>query len=68
MSATTARADTTTCTSCGAPIVFFTTATGRLMPVDAETVAVDDKHLDVTRHRSHFATCPNAATHRKVKR
>lgn len=43
------------CNSCGADIVWIVTAAGKRMPVDART------------HESHFATCPNAAHHRKPR-
>ncbi len=55
------------CKSCLARIVWFKTATGKNMPVDAETVEADDEELDLSRHVSHFATCPNANTHRRSR-
>jgi hypothetical protein len=57
------------CSSCGAHVVWFRTANGRRMPVDeASTLPTDAEHqLDLKRHVSHFATCPNAATHRHRK-
>jgi hypothetical protein len=59
----------TTCRSCSAAIVWFRTASGKRMPVDeATTLPTDAEHqLDLKRHVSHFATCPNAATHRHRK-
>lgn len=57
----------TTCSSCGASIVFLRTATGKSNPVNADTVRAGDDMLDVTRHVSHFATCPNSATHRNPR-
>lgn len=55
------------CSSCGKPIVWFRTKAGKRMPVDAETTQPNDAEhqLDLARHRSHFATCPNADRHRK---
>jgi len=64
-----------TCKSCGQPIVWVTMLdTGKAMPIDKTTIekrvvldgpwsrgAVRDTGL------SHFATCPNAAEHRKPK-
>jgi hypothetical protein len=44
------------CRSCGAAVVWIVTPAGKRMPVDVST------------HVSHFATCPNAAQHRKVQR
>jgi hypothetical protein len=55
----------TRCRSCNARIVWFTTESGRNMPVDADTVEADDDELDLSRHISHFATCPNANQHRR---
>lgn len=43
------------CRSCGAEIEWKKTAAGKLMPVDKDT------------GESHFATCPNAASHRKPR-
>jgi hypothetical protein len=58
---------TVPCSSCGAPIVWFRTKAGKRMPVDeASTQSTDAEHqLDLSRHRSHFATCPNADQHRR---
>ena len=55
------------CRSCNAPIIWFKTAEGRNMPVDADTVEAGDTEMDLTRHKSHFATCPNADKHRKPR-
>lgn len=55
------------CSSCGALIIWFTTANKKQMPVDAATVLAIDDHLDLKRHISHFATCKNAAQHRKPR-
>ena len=57
----------TRCRSCHARIIWFTTAAGKNMPVDADTVEADDTDLDLSRHSSHFATCPNADKHRKSR-
>lgn len=58
------------CGSCRALIVWFKTPQGRKMPVDEETVRPTDgeNDLDLSRHRSHFATCPDANKHRKPRR
>lgn len=53
------------CRSCQASIVWMKTARGANMPVDADSVDEGDDLFDHTRHVSHFATCPNAAQHRK---
>lgn len=79
---------TTTCRSCGAPIRWERTSSGKRIPLDAdparggnvdvvwiggERVAVvlgpaDAAAAEVDGHvlyRAHFATCPDAATHRR---
>jgi hypothetical protein len=55
------------CRSCNAKIIWFITERGNNMPVDADTVEADDIELDLERHKSHFATCPNADKHRKKR-
>jgi hypothetical protein len=57
----------TRCGSCNAWIVWFKTAAGKRMPVNAETTKpMDAEHqLDLKRHISHFATCPYAKGHRR---
>jgi hypothetical protein len=59
----------TRCSSCHAKIVWFKTALGRNMPVDADTVEASDNvnELDLSRHQSHFASCPNSDKHRKPR-
>jgi hypothetical protein len=39
--------------------------TGKLMPVNADTVRPEDQAFDPQRHTSHFATCPAAGQFRK---
>lgn len=63
------------CRSCGAPIIFAATEQGKTMPVDAapqkrvllEPAAEGLPPIArvVDTYVSHFATCPNAAQHRK---
>jgi len=73
------------CSSCGAPIVWATMATGSRMPVDFEpseganvvlfdgpsglmgVVVHGNAFAHKPRHRSHFATCPNADEHRRAR-
>ena len=55
------------CGSCKAEIVWLMTKNLRPMPTDAATVKPEDTQFDEKRHKSHFATCPNAAQHRKRK-
>lgn len=57
----------TRCSGCNARIIWFKTAAGRNMPVDADTVEADDQELDLTRHKSHFATCPQAGRFRRPR-
>lgn len=59
----------TRCSSCSALIVWFKTAAGKRMPVDeGSTQPTDAAHqLDLKRHVSHFATCPNANQHRRSR-
>lgn len=52
------------CSSCGAPMIFLPTDTGKDCPTDAETVNAEDVRFIWGTHRSHFATCPNANRHR----
>lgn len=68
------------CRSCGAPIRWVVIEkSGKRMPVDSEpsitgNIAVSgerasyvtpDANATPMRHLSHFATCPNATSHRK---
>ena len=57
----------TRCKSCHAKIIWFKTQAGKNMPVDADTVEADDQELDLSRHSSHVATCPNANKHRRLR-
>lgn len=57
----------TRCRSCNAKIIWFKTPAGKNMPVDADTVEPDDEELELSRHVSHFASCPDAAKHRKPR-
>lgn len=55
------------CRACQAPIAFLKTRTGKSIPINADTVRPDDTDFDHTRHKSHFADCPQAAQFRKPK-
>lgn len=56
------------CKSCGARMVFLENpATGSQVPVDAETVDVDDKDFDASRHTSHFKTCTQPGKHSRKR-
>lgn len=48
------------CRSCDENIVWLKTATGKNMPVDADTVEEGDEVFDSKTHTSHFSTCPEA--------
>lgn len=69
-----------TCRSCGAEIIWAVMGSGKRMPFDAEPVIPSPTGLFVVitddegvhglsqnnpLYRSHFATCPNAAEHRR---
>lgn len=72
-----------TCRSCGASIVWATTPSGKVMPLDAFCSTVGTIRLNADGsctvmpalarvpgeplHTSHFATCPDAAAHRKPR-
>jgi hypothetical protein len=67
------------CSTCGARIAWFTSAKNRRpIPVDAthesgtfdvaSTKVIDGGSVAAIVATSHFATCPNATQHRKVRR
>ena len=70
---------TSRCRSCDDAIVWMETKTGRRMPVNADSVDEADLEwlpaspgrfkatplFDPDQHESHFATCPEADTHRR---
>jgi len=55
------------CGTCGAPIVWVRTASGKAMPVDASSATVGDLMYIHGKHVSHFSTCPNASKHRRPR-
>jgi hypothetical protein len=70
------------CRSCEAPITWVVTASGKRMPLDeapaatgnmvivdgvARFVSAEDLRLIRPTYTSHFATCPDAATHRRPR-
>lgn len=60
----------TTCRSCGAAITWVEMESGKRMPLDLPEKRVvivpsTGKGRVMDAHTSHFATCPNAAQHRK---
>lgn len=48
-------------------MVWFKTDAGKNMPVDAATVLPEDLVLELPRHVSHFATCPDADKFRRKR-
>lgn len=58
---------TTECSSCKAQIKYLRTEAGHWMPVNIESIQPGDSIFKPGVHISHFATCPNAADHRKKK-
>lgn len=55
----------TRCRACRKQIIFLKTASGKAMPVDADTVEPEDGEFEHGRHESHFATCPQAGSFRR---
>ena len=55
------------CRECGAYIIFLPTASGKRMPVDAESVDEDDEEFEAKRHISHFATCSKPERFRRPR-
>lgn len=55
------------CRACGARIRFLTTKAGKHIPIDIDTYKDGDQTYDHTRHKSHFASCPEAARFRKPR-
>jgi hypothetical protein len=60
----------TRCSACQALIVWFRTKNGKRMPVNAETTKPTDAahQLDLSRHVSHFSTCPAADQFRRARK
>ena len=56
---------TVQCKACGALMVFLSTRSGKKMPVDASSIEAHELMFDHTKHKSHFATCPEAEQFRK---
>jgi len=55
------------CGSCHAEVKWVKTKAGKNMPVNAETWEEGDTLFDSKKHTSHFATCPQAARHRRSR-
>lgn len=70
-----ARTPPASCRSCGARIYWVVTDAGRRMPVDCDAEGTTRPFVPVPgdgepqdgRGVSHFATCPQAAAHRKPR-
>lgn len=54
------------CRSCGAEIAWVKTEKGKSMPVDIDSWD-GNRIFTPGKHISHFASCPNAAKHRKPR-
>jgi len=55
------------CRACGKEIIFLKTTKGKLIPINKETVGMDDQFYDNERHVSHFSDCPEAKKFRRPK-
>ena len=58
------------CKSCGKPIAFLPTRTGRRIPVDLDHLTQTEVY-DPSIHRAHFITCPDREgwlRHRRLAR
>lgn len=56
------------CRSCAAPIVWIRSPVGKAIPCDPAVIVVVTDQGQVVRGRvSHFATCPQAAQHRRPR-
>lgn len=55
------------CRSCRAPMIWLKTKAGKNCPCDVESVGPEDIEYDAQKHKSHFATCPHAAQHRRPR-
>ena len=54
------------CRSCGAEVIWTTTTSGKVIPLDPKTyTVVTPVGTTVTGRQSHFATCPHAKQWRK---
>jgi len=54
------------CRSCGKEIVWLKTKSGKVMPIDKDTIQGKETIYDHTKgHISHFATCPQSNQWRK---
>lgn len=46
------------CKYCRTLVIWFSTASGKRIAVDADTVEAEDTELDLDRHISHHGDCP----------
>lgn len=67
------RTNLSYCRSCGAPIVWAKSATGKSIPLERDSVPELDRHKAVIAfdpaagHIAHFSSCPDAGKFRKGK-
>lgn len=53
------------CKNCGKELVFLPTKTGKVMPVNKESVETGDEIYIHGKHISHFSDCPGASGFRR---
>lgn len=57
------------CRSCGAKIRWGVTKAGKQIPINTPVQTVSDEHgIGVDQANTHWATCPNAAQHRRRRK
>jgi hypothetical protein len=58
----------TRCKSCRERIIFLPTSSGKMIPIDADTVDAEDETYIHGKHVSHFATCAEADKFRRPRK
>lgn len=53
------------CQTCKAKILFMLTKNNKFIPINYKEEFLNDSEFNIYKHITHFATCPNAAQHRK---
>lgn len=61
------QSDVLSCLTCGADIVFLRTASGKTMPVNADSAEPGDTDYEHGRHVSHFSTCTRPEKFRRQR-
>ena len=57
----------TRCKTCHSRIIFLPTASGKQMPIEADSVEPNDTVFDPAKHESHFAKCKQADQWRRPR-